>query len=85
MQLTCWSMVFPLQVFQGAAPPGPSAFAQPAFGTVAISWAANHGIQDLSVPANPFDATRAGATWTYNLLDQVPPVIVARLLPPERK
>jgi len=40
-------------------------FPQPTYGAVQISWAANHGITDLAVPPNSFNA--AGATWQYNL------------------
>lgn len=43
------------------------AFAQPGSGTVAISWAANHGITDLVSPPNAFNATAAGNTWNYTL------------------
>ena len=42
-------------------------FPQPASGTISISWAAGHGITDLAVPPNSFNATGAGATWTYTL------------------
>ncbi len=48
-------------------------FAQPGFGTVAISWAGGHGITDLS--ANPFNSVGAGATWNYTL--QAPIVLLA--------
>ncbi|MCI0747844.1 MAG: lamin tail domain-containing protein, partial [Verrucomicrobia subdivision 3 bacterium] len=57
------------------------AFAQPAYGPVAIGWTASHGIADLELPANPFDATRQGSAWSYTLVDQTPPVIAA-LNPP---
>jgi hypothetical protein len=56
-------------------------FAQPAYGGVSIGWAVNHGITDLAVPANPFDVSRPGSTWSYTLVDQTPPVI-ASLNPP---
>jgi len=48
-------------------------FAQPGFGTVAITWAGGHGITDLS--ANPFNSAGAGATWNYTL--QAPIVLLA--------
>ena len=42
-------------------------FSQPSAGVVNISWAANHGITDLAVPPNGFNAGAAGATWSYTL------------------
>jgi hypothetical protein len=48
-------------------------FAQPGFGAVNISWAVVHGITDPS--GNPFNATGAGATWSYTL--QGPTVFLA--------
>jgi hypothetical protein len=39
------------------------AFAEPALGTVTISWNAGHGIQDLSPAGNTF----SGAGWSYTL------------------
>ncbi len=53
-------------------------FPQPAYGTVAVGWAASHGIQDLSTPPNAFEASRAGSTWAYTLIDQVPPMVAAQ-------
>ncbi|HMJ66387.1 MAG TPA: Ig-like domain-containing protein, partial [Candidatus Binatia bacterium] len=50
-------------------------FVQPAYGAVSVGWAASHGITDLDVPANAFDAKRVGSTWSYNLVDQAPPTI----------
>src|SRR6185436_10915583 len=38
-------------------------FAQPAVGTVNLSWAPGHGITDISPASNPF----AGAPWSYQL------------------
>ena len=49
-------------------------FPQPAFGTVAIRWATNHGITDIEVPPAPFDPTRFGGQWNYTLVDPVPSV-----------
>jgi hypothetical protein len=45
-------------------------FSQPAAGTVTISWAAAHGITDLSSSPNSFNALAAGATWNYTLDDR---------------
>ncbi len=50
-------------------------FAQPPEGVVTITWAAGHGITDLSSPANAFNATGPGATWQYTLLDSIPPAM----------
>src|SRR5439155_26550068 len=64
---------------------GPSSctftFPQPPLGAVAISWAANHGIKDLDLPPNDFDATRPSSTWNYALVDLTPPTI-ANIQPP---
>jgi hypothetical protein len=46
-----------------------------AFGTADFSWAPDHGIRDLSVCQNRFDASAPGATWSYTLVDTVPPVV----------
>ena len=56
-------------------------FFQPPFGTVGFSWNEEHDITDLGFPDNPFDATAPGATWQYNLVDDVAPT-VASLAPP---
>jgi hypothetical protein len=42
-------------------------FSQPPSGTVNISWLGGHGIVDLASPVNAFNATGAGATWSYTL------------------
>lgn len=52
-------------------------FPQPAYGTVAITWATNHGIADLALPPEAFDPLWPNHTWTYALVDQIPPVIAA--------
>jgi len=52
-------------------------FVQPAFGTVQIGWSAGHGIEDLGFPPNPFNGTAPGATWQYNLIDNIAPVVVS--------
>src|SRR5262249_20769335 len=52
-------------------------FPQPPYGTVAITWAANHGITDLGIPPNPFDPALPGHTWQYTLIDKTPPFIVS--------
>ena len=56
-------------------------FPQPAYGSVSVSWAAAHGITDLEVPPNAFDATRPEALWSYSLVDQTPPVVVSQFPP----
>jgi hypothetical protein len=42
-------------------------FAQPPSGPVPITWAAGHGIADRAASPNAFNATGAGATWSYTL------------------
>jgi hypothetical protein len=54
-------------------------FVQPAYGTVQISWAGAHGIEDFAFPPNPFDAMGVGATWQYNLIDAIAPTVVSRV------
>jgi hypothetical protein len=41
--------------------------------SIAVSWATNHGIQDLAPAANSFNATAAGSTWTYTTDDNTAP------------
>ena len=54
-------------------------FAQPPYGAVNITWAADHGITDYGFPTVlPFDRTGPGATWSYTLIDKTPPTLVAR-------
>ena len=54
-------------------------FPQPLYGVVNVSWAGGHGITDYGYPANlPFDGNGPGATWTYDLIDQLPPRVAAR-------
>lgn len=54
-------------------------FPQPAYGTVNITWAENHGITDYGYPSNlAFDTTAPGATWSYVLIDQLAPRVSAR-------
>lgn len=52
-------------------------FGQPASGLVEVGWAADHGIQDLARHPNRFDANAPGHTWTYDLVDTLPPSIVS--------
>ena len=68
----------PATAISGAGTTYTFTFPQPAYGGVAISWAAGHGIADLSTPANPFDATQAGNAWTYSFVDFLPPSILAQ-------
>jgi hypothetical protein len=52
----------------------------PPFGTVNITWGAGHGITDFGYPSNlPFDQNGPGATWSYNLIDRMPPTIAATI------
>ncbi len=48
-------------------------FTQPPPGLVGITWNDSHGIVDLS--GEPFDPAAPGATWSYTLLDNVPPAV----------
>lgn len=57
-------------------------FAQPPYGGVWISWAANPAITDLALPPNFFDPTGPGATWQYELVDAEPPRLTAVSPPP---
>jgi hypothetical protein len=50
-------------------------FTQPAPGTIAIGWDAGEGITDPV--GNPFKPTAPGSTWSYTLVDTVPPVVAA--------
>ena len=52
---------------------------QPGYGTVNVSWAANHGIADFGFPSSlPFDENGPDASWTYDLVDRTPPTIAVR-------
>lgn len=51
-------------------------FTQPAYGPVAITWAAANGIQDTG--GNAFDGTRATNRWNYTLVDNTPPIVLLR-------
>jgi hypothetical protein len=53
-------------------------FSQPAFGVVYVTWAANHGIVDLTVPPKQFDGTAASARFQYSLLNPNAPIISSR-------
>lgn len=57
-------------------------FPQPAFGNVNITWLPAHGISDLASPANAFEHTAPGATWSYTLSDLTPPTVASVLPPP---
>ncbi len=50
-------------------------FPQPAYGVVTVTWAAAHGIGDIFTPPHPFDTNSAGASWQYQFIDVLPPVI----------
>ncbi len=48
----------------------------PGYGTVSVTWSPSHGIHDIGFPSSlPFDATGPGATWDYQIVDLVPPVV----------
>ncbi len=52
--------------------------AQPAYGSVSVSWAGGHGITDTEPGLNGFDPSRPGNTWTYTLIDQTPPAVASQ-------
>jgi hypothetical protein len=54
-------------------------FAQPAFGTVNVTWATGHGIVDTGLPPNPFNPASPGGTWQYNLIDNIAPTLSYQL------
>src|SRR6185436_15320056 len=53
------------------------AFGQPNATVVNITWANNHGIRDLAPVPNSFDATAAGATWSYTTPDTLAPALAS--------
>ena len=50
-------------------------FQQPPSGNVPVGWRAGHGIADQALPPNPFAAAGPGATWSYTLVDNSPPLV----------
>ncbi|MBT3842116.1 MAG: hypothetical protein HOF61_08035, partial [Verrucomicrobia bacterium] len=58
-------------------------FAQPANGRINVWWAPGHGIGDRASPPNKFAPEGSTgvqkATWSYELLDLVPPRLASRL------
>jgi hypothetical protein len=54
-------------------------FPQPPFGNVNITWAAGHGIVDFGIPPNSFNAGAPGATWQYEIRDNVAPTVLYQL------
>lgn len=56
-------------------------FPQPPYGTVQVNWFGGHTIVDYGLNPNRFDETAPSASWQYNLVDLIPPVISA-LFPP---
>lgn len=54
-------------------------FPQPAYGNINVTWVAGHGIADFGIPANPFNATGPGATWQYDLVDDIAPTVAFQL------
>jgi hypothetical protein len=56
-------------------------FGQPIYGTVLITWRTGHNITDLATPPNTFNASAPGASWQYQLVDNLAPV-VANVFPP---
>jgi len=54
-------------------------FAQPEYGAVQITWAANHGIYDLDETPMPFDGNAASAWFNYTLVNSNAPLVFARV------
>jgi hypothetical protein len=54
-------------------------FPQPPYGLVRVTWDTGHGIADLALPPNPFDAS--ALDWQYDLVDITPPEMT-RINPP---
>ncbi|MBN2508110.1 MAG: metallophosphoesterase [Verrucomicrobia bacterium] len=52
--------------------------AQPAYGAVAITWAATHGIADFDATPRAFNVGAANSKWQYVLLNPRAPVIVSQ-------
>ncbi len=50
-------------------------FTQRPYGPVPVTWNPNHTITDQALPPNRFDATTPGATWLYQLTDNIPPAV----------
>ena len=57
-------------------------FASGDFGEASLSWNPNHGIVDTARPPNPMDAATAAATYRYQIIDEMPPLLAAVLPPP---
>lgn len=57
-------------------------FPQPAYGTVAITFAATHQIRDFAATPNRLDVTWPVHAWNYALVDQTPPVLAGVQPPP---
>src|SRR5687767_9330775 len=55
-------------------------FPQPPYGTTQIGWVIGSGIADAA--GNPFDATAAGSSWQYQLVDNTPPTMLTRFPSP---
>jgi hypothetical protein len=55
-------------------------FPQPPYATIQIGWVIANAIADSA--GNPFNATAAGSSWQYELVDNTPPVIGTRFPAP---
>ena len=56
-------------------------FASPAYGSVALTWTAGHGITDTNAARLAFNATAPGATWQYTLLNPSTPAVSSQTPP----
>jgi hypothetical protein len=53
-------------------------FPQPAYGAVAVAWAAAPGVSDLASPPNLLDLAAGFASWQYDLADGVRPALTGQ-------
>jgi Bacterial Ig domain/Calcineurin-like phosphoesterase/Immunoglobulin domain/Fibronectin type III domain len=53
-------------------------FPQPPYGDVEVAIAAGHGITDYGFPSDlPYNELSPDGRWEYNLMDQIPPTLIA--------
>jgi len=52
-------------------------FPQPLFGLVDVTWSTDHNITDRALPPNPFDGDSPASSWSYDLVDNLPPTVVS--------
>ena len=72
----------PAQSVAGSGDQYTFTFPNVAFGTATVQWTQDHRIADTAVPANAFDSTTPGEVRNYLIVDEVAPVTVGMLPPP---